>query len=74
MTPLNSILSNTKIVYNTLLQMMQDGRFEDRDSLKMLGAVQQSGMIMWYFNQNQIQRMQINKNQFHQKLKLADDV
>lgn len=50
MTPLNSILSNSKIVYHTLFKLMEEDKFEDEDSLRLLRVVRQSGMIMWYFN------------------------
>ena len=79
MTPLNSILGNSQIILNKIYEFREllcrmyqlikvpiDKKEMARldETYTMMRAIQQSGQIMWYYNQNQIQRMKIRKNEF----------
>ena len=71
MTPLNCIINNSKLVHDQLAEIVRNHPTISRSrvfnqTLLMLDSVNQSGMILFYFNQNQIQRMKIKQNQFHQ--------
>lgn len=37
---------------------------KNNETIKIIQAIEQSGQGMWYYNQNQIQRMKIQKNEF----------
>ena len=44
------------------------------ETLKLLKCVKQGGQILWYFNQNQIQKMKIKKGEFKIKQTKTSDV
>ena len=83
MTPLNSILGNSQIVIKRFLELHQtlivyDDTWVDNqkndETLKLLIAIKQSGQAMSYYNQNQIQRMKIEKNEFIKKNQINGDL
>jgi hypothetical protein len=76
MTPLNSILGNSGILLKRFYEMQNKlieydqawiNNLKNEETLKLLKAVHQSGQAMSYYNQNQIQRMKIEKNEFQVK-------
>jgi hypothetical protein len=87
MTPLNCILANSKIVYKRFkenfellekyflmigdLEGAKKMQIRGEETLKILKAIEQSGQAMWFYNQNQIQRMKIKKNEFKSKNNLS---
>ena len=77
MTPLNSILGNSNILMKRFIEMQQElvsfdpGRensIRDVETLVLLKAINQSGLAMQLYNQNQIQRMKIEKKQFRRNI------
>ena len=71
MNPLNNILANSDLVHNRLYKLMQlcelsriDMPFNQKETLKLSKAVKQSATCLWYFTQNQIQKMKIRKGDF----------
>ena len=62
MTPLNCILGNSKVVQNRLMRL--EDTPTNRETFKLAMAIHQSAFSMWYYNQNQICRMKIQKCQF----------
>ena len=87
MTPLNCILANSKIVLKRFREnfelleeyykVIQDPegakkmKIRGDETLKILRAIEQSGQAMWFYNQNQIQRMKIRKDEFISKSTFA---
>jgi hypothetical protein len=75
MTPLNIILANSKILIKRFKelqkyldelfdikknqQLKQEVAARNEETIKIIQAIEQSGQGMWYYNQNQIQRMKI---------------
>lgn len=84
MTPLNSILGNSNLVRDQIQQSLAGlmKKVENllnleelpnmikgmHENITLISAVQQSGMVMYYYNMNQITRMKIRKNEFVQSL------
>lgn len=55
MTPLNSILSNSNICYKRFLELLIDApenNLKNNESLQILKAINQSGQIMYFYNQS----------------------
>ena len=81
MTPLNSILANSKIVEKRLedlckfsdLYTDQANKRENKETKVLLESIKFSGKIMWYYNRNQIQKMKIKKGEFESKVSIAKD-
>ena len=69
MNPLNNILQNASTVHAIMNRQLAEnpGSKDALNSMKLVKAIGQSGQIMWYFNQNQIQRMKIKKRQYAAK-------
>ena len=40
----------------------------NEETVQIINSITYSGQIMWFYNQNQIQRMKIDKNEFRVKL------
>lgn len=80
MTPLNSIINNSKIVqeYNLTCKIRLSDLVNEQllpphlsqmvkgidNNMTFLRAIQQSGQTMHYYNLSQLMRMKIRKNQF----------
>ena len=41
---------------------------ENMETYSVIQAIKNSGQLMWYYNQNQIQRMKIKKNEFTEEI------
>ena len=83
MTPLNIILANSRIAVKRFIEIQKflEDYFEikqnpslkkeflekNTETINIIRAIEQSGQGMWYYNQNQIQRMKIQKNEFKSK-------
>lgn len=74
-TPLNNILTGSKLVEKSIDELInfQEERFglqnkQQNDQTRiMIRSIEQSGRILKFFNDNQIQRMKIKKGEFHVK-------
>jgi hypothetical protein len=70
MTPLNSILANSKIVIKRFENMNMNSP-ENLETIALLKSIKFSGKIMWYYNKNQITKMKINKQEFQSQYSLT---
>ena len=61
MTPLNCIINNSKLIETEL----GEDKEKNKNTLGLVEAIKHSGLIFKYYNQNQIQRMKIKKNEFY---------
>ena len=62
MTPLNCIIGNSKIIQSRFIELHhyikkalpndQNTLSKNEETFKMLLAIQQSGVSMWFYNQN----------------------
>jgi hypothetical protein len=65
MTPLNSILGNSKIVIKRIEDLFKhELTVQNLETMGLLNSIKFSGKIMWYYNKNQIAKMKINKQEF----------
>ena len=68
MNPLNCILINSNIIQKRFLALTSNPASSDpktnEDTLRMMLAIEQCSKGLWYFNQNQIQKMKIRKGEF----------
>ena len=66
MNPLNNILQNsvTALAIISKMTKTQTDSTQMDDALKFMKAITLSGKALWYFTQNQIQRMKIQKLDF----------
>ena len=78
MTPLNSIISNSQMVLRRILEFHEaveekllrskDPKMielveKSKETMFFTRAITQSGMLMWFYNTNQIMRMKIRKQE-----------
>ena len=78
MTPLNCILTTSKIALKRVIELMklvqQENSTRNLETIQMLQNINQSGQLMFYYNSNQIERMKIEKSEFRPKPEMSSQI